>query len=457
MKSLIPGFFLKQGAVLVAILFAIVAFTVMPFSSCSTAPTNTNMSASTVDTADDDDPETRRRSSGSDNDEPDNCDEDEGDPCKDDEYCEGTCEIIYTKQDSVRSCKNRGDETVGMLETVHDRLMGKNAGVKNKFKDRDKNRVKDDLQEITDDEDDIGHDELKCYLQIGSSKYIDQIKDGLTDEDLDTPAKKLSAVDRLHETLKWMVEDTETAQVLYDINRGPSIVQALLEKLEDLRITPDRDSRLGNYVWQCLGHNDFKRKGADKALGWSGSQTATDRNNNIEAKKNAQNLDQALWWLDSDTLRIWHYDSTATPKGQEGTIQSIDKDLYTALSCFHLINGENNNIFTYSAEEGNENMFNIAFELLKTIGCEDVDDEDRPGCARALMCWSSWQKKCYETRDAGDNGGPDCGDSANHADGRDRTTEKLWDMAKDHESDLIIDDGSKYHHCNTKDFYDFFK
>ena len=89
MKSLIPGFFLKQGAVLGAILFAILAFTVLPFSSCSTAPTNTNMSASTVDTGNtDDEDEPRRRSSGG-NDEPEKCDQDEGEPCRDDEYCEG--------------------------------------------------------------------------------------------------------------------------------------------------------------------------------------------------------------------------------------------------------------------------------------------------------------------------------------------------------------------------------
>ena len=177
---------------------------------------------------------------------------------------------------------------------------------------------------------------------------------------------------------------------------------------------------------------------------------------NIFNKKDFPDLDQALWWLDNDNLKIWNHDSNATPKGHVDTIQSIDEDLYDALSCFHRINGESNNIFTFSAEVGNELIFEIAFDLLNNISCEDVEEEEKPGCARALMCWSSWQKMCYVTRDESDNGGPNCDNSADHADGH-RSTEKLWDMAKDHESDLIIDDGSKYHHCEAKDFHDFFK
>ena len=446
MKSLIPGFFLKQGAVLGAILFAILAFTVLPFSSCSTAPTNTNMSASTVDTGNtDDEDEPRRRSSGG-NDEPEKCDQDEGEPCRDDEYCEGTCERIYTNQTSVRSCKDRGDETVGMLETVHNRLMGKNAGYDG-FKDRDQNRVKDDLQEITDDEDDIGHEELECYLQIGSSKYIDKIKDGLTDDDTNED----NAAGRLHETLNWMVTDKETAKVLHELDKGHLILQAMLEKLSDLR-TGAGGTR-PDYL--CLEDSGFGNKNAsvDRPTGASGWQLK--RKENIYDNRNQGSLDQALWWLNNDYLKIWYYNISGRV-GKEGEIKVEDKDLYNALSCFHLINGENNNIFTFSANKENKFIFEIAFDLLNNISCEDLEKEKKPGCTRALMCWSSWQKNCHETN-RNHQGGPDCGESNGHTNDR-HNTENLWNMLRDnHRSNLENDGPSKYDHCTTRGFSDFFK
>ena len=115
----------------------------------------------------------------------------------------------------MRSCKDRGDETVGMLETVHNRLMGKNAGYDG-FKDRDQNRVKDDLQEITDDEDDIGHEELNVICKSALQNILTKIKDGLTDDDTNED----NAAGRLHETLNWMVTDKETAKVLHELDKG---------------------------------------------------------------------------------------------------------------------------------------------------------------------------------------------------------------------------------------------
>ena len=433
---------LKKLALLVLSLGLALFFMIVSFGSCSSTPNTTTTQGSNVNNNDDE--ETSRRRSSDDDDEPDHCDDDEGELCKDDPHCEDTCEIIYAKQDSVRSCKNRGDETVGMLETVHDRLMGENAGYKNKFTNRNKKTVKTDLKEITEDEDDIGHDELKCYLQIGSNKYIKQLKKGLAEEDLNDDSKKENAVDRLLETLKWMVEDKETTQVLDSINRGPSIVRALLEKLADLRTR-----RPGNLNEQCLINTGFKDKGAKR----SSSPVYSHRNNRY--------LDQALWWFDSDTLRIWYYDRSTSPNGREGTIRSIDEDLYNALSCFHLINNESNNIFTFSAEEENENMFKIAFELLRDISCGSVKDSQKPGCARALMCWSSWQKMCFERTLNASNAGPDCAYTSNfkHANGeREKSTKDLWDEAEKHKDELKTDedDNSEYYSCDAEDFAEFF-
>lgn len=439
--------------------FAILSVLVFPFGSCS--PNNTSTEGSTVDT--DEDTTRRRSSSGNsgsrrsgddDEDEPEGCDDDDGESCKEIEDCMNDCTYIYKNHPIARrSCQNRGYKTVGRLVTIHDRLMGKNAG-EERFRERDQNDVKSDLNDITDDEDGIGHNELKCYLQIGAGKYIDKLEDGLTDTNLSNDTLKGSAVDRLHETLKWMVEDKETAEILNDLNRGPSILKALLEKLANLRNDQFTTDRTGNFKWQCLGEN-FKNYKPNRS--GSGYFAETNRVNNIYNKRNNQDLDQALWWLDNDSLKIWHYDRTSTPKGQDGTIQLTDSDLFNALSCFHLIDNESNNIFTFSANEGNKDMFDMAFYLLNEKSCKDVKDIKKPGCARALICWSSWQKKCYATNDEGNNGGTECDESEDHNLDR-NNTERLWDMIKNKYKEKLENEGpSKYDNCTTKGFYDFFE
>lgn len=457
------NFLSRQSAVLFALLFATTSFLVLSFGSCS--PNETNQ-ASTVGNNNDDSNTYRSGDSSDDGeDEPEDCDENEGDPCKDDDYCELTCERIYSRQTAVTSCKERGDETVGDLEIVHDRLMGKDAGYA-KFKDRSKTKVASDLEKITDDDDDIGHDELKCYLQIGVNKYMSQIGKGLTRDSLsgapDTTAKQ-SARDRLKETLKWMVKDKEVSKILNEINRGPAILKSLIEKLAELNDGFTAQTHDGFYKWQCLGEASYKlfrpeQTNANIAIDAGHIATLINnlplRNTNINHKKNDQDLDQALWWLDSDNLKVWHYDPTTSPKGQEGTIQLTDADLFNALSCFHEIDGEYNNIFSYSAEENkNEHIFEIAFNLLKT-SCEKAKDQKKPGCARALICWTSWQKKC-DAREAHDWSW--CHQSEDHNIDR-NNTESLWDMIADnYKSDLEHGDRTGYNNCTTKGFYDFFK
>ena len=459
MKTFIQNFFCGQRAVLFVVLFLVTAFMVMPFGSCSS--NNPGTAGSTVNnnpetTSDDDDSRSRRRSDSSDDDEPEGCDESEGDPCKDDEYCSETCERIYDRQSSVRSCKQRGDKTVEFLEVIHNRLMGKDAGYKAKFKDRDDEDVKTALEKITDDDDDIGHNEFKCYLQIGANKYIEQLEAGLTTTDLTTGtasekiAKKEAAAERLKETLKWIVEDEKVSEILSELNKGPVIVETLLEKLASLNTTGDYQAN------RCIEHNGFEsyRPGNDP-----GRSTAVhiDKQNNIYNKRNDRNLDQALWWFDSDNLKVWYYNSSnASPNfGEADEILKIDKNLFNALSCFHKINNDFNNIFSLSAStnEGNEHIFEIAFNLLKN-SCEDVKDSQKAGCARALMCWTSWQKQCYETESG--RSGEDCSKSAKHTADVDNTQD-LWNMAKKYKSELENTGPSHYNNCTTKGFYDFFR
>ena len=363
MKNFIQNFFSGQKAVLFVILFAITAFMVLPFGSCS--PNNTGTSPSTVnntpasDSDDDDDDDRRRRS---DNDEPDDCDENEGDPCKDDPHCSGTCEAIYVGS-AIRSCKNRGDETVyDILEKVHDRLMGKHAGNKEKFKERSADDVKNALEKIKDDDDDVGNEELKCYLQIGANKYIDQLKDGLTTTVLTanttTDAQKEAAAERLKETLKWMVEDKEVSKILNNLNKGPVIVETLLEKLASLNTSGDYNPN------RCIEYTGFESNRPANNPGGT-PQLAKDKQDNIYNKRNDRDLDQALWWFDSDNLKVWYYNSSNTSPnfGEADDILEIDKKLFNALSCFHKINNDFNNIFSLSANEDNEHIFEIAINL----------------------------------------------------------------------------------------------
>ena len=435
-------------------LFLVTAFLVFPFGSCS--PNNPGTAGSTVNntpetTSDDDDSRSRSRSDSSDDDEPEGCDESEGDPCKDDEYCELICERIYNRQSSVRSCKDRGDETVAVLETIHDRLMGRDAGY-TKFKDRTITKIEGDLEKITDDDDDIGHDELKCYLQIGANKYIEQIEKSLTeDENITDGAESTAASNRLKETFKWMVEDKEVSEILNELNKGPAIIQAVLETLEDY-LTLDgnqaertnKDSVLA--ISRCIEAQGYKNNRPSEDPGAGAKQTA------IFNKKDESSLDQALWWFQSDDLRVWYYDGSNGSEANNN-IELSDKDLFNALSCFHKIENEDNNIFSFSAKEDNEHIFGIAFNLLKE-SCEKAKTK-QPACARALMCWTSWQKSCFR-KGPNTQGGFECFQSADHTEDR-NSTRPLWDMIEDYKTDLKKDGSSDYDNCTAGGFYDFFK
>ena len=435
MKSLIPGFFLKQGAVLVAILFATLAFTVLPFSSCSTAPTNTNMSASTVDSnSDDDEASARRRSSGG-NDEPEDCDDDEGDPCKDDEACAAVCELIYEGDGSgYRSCRNRGDETVmDRLVKVHDILMGRGAGSARAVT-RSGSQVSDDLDKIKDDDDeddyDVDHDDLKCYLQIGSQKYINEINNQ-TD------------IEVLIETLKWLVEDDkESAKIIYGLHAGDDILEALLLKMKDLK--PE-------------GPKDDDKKGCMGADGPNWNSGGTDGLNNRPGITSTE--DRNLWdlWIRAEEIIIWHGKSSPFTQGKIELENEQDTKLYSALSCIYQ-ETENQDIFSYSAEHDNEYMFDLAFNLLVYI-CDDVKKprgHENIACARALLCRSDWRA---ENGGGFDQGALDVADNGNGA----KPPNKNSDFWEDHAERAVnkkylekSSGESDYNECRLKDFADFF-
>ena len=420
-----------QKSFLCVVLFGVMAFMVLPFSSCSSTPTNTNTNASTVGTASDDESTTRRRSSD-DDDEPENCDHDEGDPCKDSEDCMEDCAFIYKGHSQARtSCQNRGDETVAKLVTVHNRLMGSHAGVNKANATRSGSDVRDDLEDITDEKDDVGLDEFKCYLQIGAGKYISQIREKLAPSANSSDGDNGKA--RLIETLKWLVvHNHRAAEVLNeDLNRGDEILEELLLKLVLTR-ADGKDS-------DCLS-------------GHTGTQYSADRWNAGARSGKGGALKTGAWRIEGDReIKIRFYKNSSA---QEGTIQlksSKDGDLFTALSCFHSETAERN-IFSYSAKEDNEHAFNLALSLLTSI-CREVTDKSKKqaGCARAMMCWTSWQNSCSGSGDRAKGGGCMYHEKTN------TKNEKLWKMlSENYEDDLENENGSEYNNCTAEGFADFF-
>ena len=435
MKSLIPGFFLKQGAVLVAILFAILAFTVLPFSSCSSAPTNTNMSASTVDTADDDDEASaRRRTSGGGNDDPEDCDDDEGDPCKDDEACAAVCELIYEGDGSgYRSCRNRGDETVmDRLVKVHDILMGKGAGT-TRAVTRSGSQVSDDLNKIKDDDDeddyDVDHDDLKCYLQIGSQKYINEIN-------------KQTDIEVLIETLKWLVEDDkESAKIIYGLHAGDDILEALLLKMRELKSD---------------GTSDGGKRGCIDAESPDWNSGGTPGLNNRPGISSTENRN--IWDLDisAEEIIIWHGKSSFT-QGKIELENEQDTKLYSALSCIYE-KTSNQDIFSYSAEHDNQYMFDLAFDLLVYI-CDDVEKprgHENIACARALLCRSDWRAENGGRFDHGALDVASGGTGEKHPNKKGDLWEEHAERGENKKYLTKSSGGSEYNECRLKDFADFF-
>ena len=378
---------------------------VVAFSSCS--PNNQTNEDSTVGNTDGDDTGGNRRTTNN-----DRCDDNVGDKCKGNESCEQVCENIYNVWDAQRSCMDRGDETVGKLQKIHNRLMGKKANTPN-AEERNSRAVWNSLIEITDEEDGVGRDDFKCYLQIGVDKYIDEIKKGLR------PDENAERRNNLLVTLEWFVKgDKEAGEILSELSAGDDILEALLLTLADGAsgdasnggLEKSKDCITGLYEPNCSGDNP----------------------------------DIDNWHLVNSNLKVC-IKTGGDVEDRTIELHSEDKELYQALSCFHkgAINGKN--IFSYSAKEENEHIFDLAFELLNGI-CNNIksskDNGQDKACARALMCWTNWQNECSDR-------GKSC-------DKNQRENSDLWDSAKEHSSSLEKSGSSDYNKCSAEDFADFF-
>lgn len=340
---------------------------------------------------------------GDDGEEEENDDDrDDGDTCRGNETCEEVCEKIYEEYAEARKCFDEGDLKVGRIQRVHNLLMG-NIGTDGDFNSgRDKDELLRDLEVISDSDEDDDDEEavrpvdLEYYLELGATKYITAIKNGLGGSDSNSKLKLLVT------TLKWMIDNEEIADQLEDVNDGSEILEELLL---NIRLADSSN---------CLS-NETPSGSVDD------SQADTD-----------------LWGLSISGKNLtvtYRKGNNVTPNASILLDKNSDARLYDALSC---ISVENRNVFSYSAQEDNETIFNMAFDLLDKI-CEDVTTEKdkNKACAKIMMCWTAWKV-------AGES-----------SPGQSDQDDEIWNMAEEHKSKLDPN-ANNYKRCYADDFSEFF-
>ena len=272
---------------------------------------------------------------------------DDGDQCEGNETCERVCEAIYEIYSEQVQCMDEGDIKVGRLEKIHDILMKE---------DRNKSDIENDLQKITDGEEDIDVNDFDEYLQIGGTKWVTEIEASEDSED-----NRLGEnVDNLKEILKWLIEtDEEAAEILSEVDDGSKILEALL-----LRVAESCSSSLPSKI--------------------SASVVSIPAYSGTEIN---------LWGLNAKEVKFGYYKKSDS-KGIGVVTLKVDKDaeLYDALSCKI---EDDSNVFSYAADEDNQIIFDIAFESLSEL-CDKAEGttgnkDPQEVCIRTLMCWTAWQ------------------------------------------------------------------
>ena len=363
-----------------------IGFSLFGFSFVSCAPGIDEQASGDGDDGDEETTPRRRR-------DDDDDDEDDGDKCRGNESCERVCELIYDGYSEQTECMDEGELQVGRLEKVHDFLMEEG---------RDADDVESDLDSLSEGEEDVDINHFEDYLKLGTSKWVEQIGKGLGGVD-DSEGDKF---DRLIETLKWFVKDKEVAEILSEVNNGDDVLEELL---------------LALYIQSVVG---------DRTCIEAAEPVATVAHDNYSTN---------LWGLDLDVNNvIFKYYHDLSRDGQVELDNAADAKLYNALSCqYSDVNGDN--VFSYAADKSNNvNIFNMASDLLVKV-C-DVQPQDKgqdKACARALICWTSWQ-------DVGGGEGNHLNDSTN-----------FWELAESRKSDLEEGD-SNYNDCKAKAFDEFF-
>ena len=335
-----------------------------------------------------------------DDDDDDDDDEDDGDECRGIETCRDVCEHIYSDFDEQRDCMEEGEDKVAKLEKVHNLLMGRNAGT-DKEVERSPSQLANDLEKISDGDNDIDSDEFSDYLEIGFEKWKEAIRRKLaksSGSSITDPNK----IKLLKNTIKWLGDekddDHKIAEILKEKDSNSEILEALLRTLYNDLSACSSSTRMNSVILVTTGLQD-----------------------------STNNKD--IWKLHITPTPQVEFRITPTPTSGKVKLKTTDDArLYDALSCrMDDITSSDINIFEYAEDKRNQPMFDMAFKLLKNI-CNKKDSrpEYRQACARALLCWSAWKN-----------------------DGTNPHNSDIWDWAEEHKDAL---GGSDYDDCKISDF-----
>ena len=282
-------------------------------------------------------PDGARLGSGN-GDVPDEHDKEQG--CRGYEQCEDICEDIY--DESWEACSKESSETVTSLQKVFNRLKSTRAD-------------RSEFDEISEEEGGITLDDFRKYLELGADGWLEQIEDA--DNGSSDGYEPSVAQDAIH----WLAEEEDVAEILADMAEdGSEILEALLDKA-------NRDMS-GNRV-PCF---------------WSG------------ATNKAKITNESEFQFSTSTIQIFVVNSSNAVDTNPTVTVKIDNDrdadLYDLLSCQDV--GGNSagkdDIFSLAADENNEYLFNLAFDLLDEV-CRDsnlksLQSEREAICRRAMMC-----------------------------------------------------------------------
>lgn len=323
-------------------------------------------------------------------------DRDDGETCKGNEKCERICEQIYTEYAERHRCVDEGDKKVERLKKIHDLLIAPGETRSSKALLRDLEKISE-----ADEEDDsntaIRVVDLRYYLGIGKTKYVEAINNNLGD----------STDELLITALKWIIDNKKVAEVISKADKKEKILEALLVRIA--------------------------------AVG--GVDCMESENTVSAAGAKSQQID--LWSLkvSSKTITVAYFADTYPI-----TFDNSEKvKVYNALSCL-VLNFSNRTVFSYAARKDNSFVFDMAFEILEEV-CEDVKKiNDRPiACAKTMMCWTAWMEANVSKAIGVSRPNPPSDASSD-----------FWDMAEEHKDKLKKDSGSDFDDCTAGAFSDFF-
>ena len=281
-----------------------------------------------------------------------NDDEPDIEDCSDRDSCEEECSKIYEDYGEKTECEDEDVDDVVELGHIYNKL---------------KSGSYSELQDISNNNDDVDTDMLQNYLNIGTSGWIKKIQcwgdgDGCTKD-----------ATKLKKTIKWIVENENIAEILLDLDEdGQNVLEELLLSLNKAIPNTEDTAPLTNTL-------------ADDAKSCITSGRYT----------HGTTWGRARFNLSTSSSEMTVITGISPNKG-EFTFDggSTYSTLYQALSCQYteIADSSHTNIFSYSAhvKEGNQYSFEMAYNLLNKA-CEEAEgtteEKGKAVCRKAMFCF----------------------------------------------------------------------